>query len=50
MIRTTRFIAGLAVVLLTLFLTACGGGGGSTSNGTTACVWGSSNWNQCNWQ
>lgn len=40
-------------LLLFLGVTACGGGGGgggAPPAGSTACVWGSSNWGACNWQ
>lgn len=43
-------------LLLFLGLTACGGGGGGGGGGaapppaSSGCVWGSSNWDACNWQ
>ena len=42
-------------LLLFLAVAACGGGGGDGGGGapppaSTACVWGSSNWDACNWQ
>jgi hypothetical protein len=47
----TRALLGL---FLTVLISACGGGGGGGGSppptGTPACVWGSTNWNQCNWQ
>ena len=41
-------------LLLFLGVAACGGGGGGGGApppvGSTACVWGSTNWGACNWQ
>lgn len=46
-----RLLLGLlAVLLLSLGLTACGGGGGGSTTERSELIWGQGNWDQKNWQ